>query len=443
MNVSKIIFLEDMMKIKILTLTAVLFIMFAASANSQMEKWTNEGKQALQSRNYTKAIELFTRVIDHNPKNLQALYHRGMAYLYSGKYNESIDDFSRAIQIDPKLSDPYNNRGLAYGYIGKVDEALADFNKAIEYDSDFAEAYMNRGSAYVAQGNYKAALKDINKAIKLDSKNPESFYQRGRLHNRNKDYKKAIADFTQSIKLGFNNPKVYQSRGNVYFKQKNYKSAITDYTKAISLDPKDTESINNRALSYESLGNTKAAEADRNRLYQITGKRLKPFDQIKFEKYYDKPGDVSIELPDDWHQRHMKSTDASNMIISLEKLNDDNGYFNVGATASMNRNMKKKYGVENQNEALEFWKGSQVKNSESYYVYDILLQKTMRIGAYTGFMNQVRMQSTQEAMPLMMYEVVVAFEDNLFYAYFQSPEMQFKYWDKIFEKAIKSIFIKK
>lgn len=419
-----------------------LLLLFTAQSYSQSEKWIEEGKIALQARNYSKALELFTKVIDHNPKSIQGLYHRGLVYLQSGRYNEAAEDFSQAIRANPKLADPYNSRGLAYGYLGKVDEAVADFNKAIERDSEFAEAYMNRGSAYVAMNNYKAAMKDIDRAIKLEPKNPESYYQRGRLHNRNKNYQKAVSDYNQSIKLGFNNAKVYQSRGNVYFKMKQYKKAAEDFSKAISLDPRDHESLNNRAMAYESLGNTKAADADRKRLYELTGRRFKPIDEIKFKTFRDKNSEVSLDLPEDWHQRHVKSTSASNMIVSLEKLTDDNSTFTVGVTTSMNKNMKEKYDVKNKDEALNFWKGSQAKNSESYYVYDILMAKTLQRGGYSGFMHQVRLQPTQDALPLMMYEVVFAKDDNLFYAYFQSPEMQFKYYDRIFKKAIETIIIK-
>lgn len=428
--------------LKFVIVYILIAMSFAGNAFSNEKVWLTQGKKAMQAKNYEEAIAAFSRVIEHAPNHKEAHFSRGEAYLFANQFNEALSDFSRVIEIDPYAADAYNYRGLCYGYIGSADNAITDFDKAIELDQNFAEAYLNRGSAYVSLMNNNKARKDFDRAIKLDPKNPSIYYQRGRLNYKLKKHKSAIKDFSKAIKLGFNYSSVYYNRGNAYFKSKQYKKAIKDYTKAIKLNPEDTEALNNRAMAYELTGNKKKAKADRAKLNKMAGYKFPLIETIKFAKFSAPKNCMTIEMPKNWHKTSSTDGDIIELLITQEEVKDIKDYYSVGVRLSYNKNMSKVIKVENEAELLEFWKGSVVQNANEYHRYDIYTTTTIRIGAFSGVLNKVALQVTPDSMPLRLYELGLVHGDTLIFGYFQSPEVQFGYYKKIFDKAIKSLKVK-
>jgi len=462
-------FLKNNMKKRILIFTGLLIFAAASSSLfSQEEIWDAKGQKAMQLNKFDEAIEYFGKAIKLDPRNKHTFYNRGLAFLYSSKFEESVGDFSKVIELDSNYADAYNNRGLSYNYLDKFDSSIADFDRAVRIDSNFTEAYINRGSANLGMGRTELAMKDFSKAISLNSQNPAVYVERGRLNYKTRRFEEAVDDFTKSIKLGMKSPKIYYNRGNAYFGLKKFDLAIKDYTRVLTEDSLNTEALNNRAISFENLyqqeqGNDSTnvkpkikkgkkaksnllelAEADRKKLFRITGTedRFKPIDSLKFVKYTNKSGDISLNIPDTWHLMENHEHSVDEMIITFDKISAFEEPYSVGVRLSINRDMDSLYKVKEPVALLDFWKGSMAKNAEEYYRYDLLSQKTFNRGTYVGSMNKTRLQVKQDYYPLKIIEVVLAKSDVLFYAYFQAPEAQFGYYEKIFEKAIESLYVK-
>ncbi len=419
-----------------------IFLM-TTSLFSQAEVWYAKGQQALKSKNYEEAVEYFTRAVELDPSNYKYYEKRGLTYLYAEKPGQAIDDLTISVDINPKNADAYNNRGLAFSFQGDLDQAINDFNRAIDIDPNFGQAYLNRGSIYIQFKNFDAAMKDFNQAAKYEPNNPEVYYNRGRLHYSRENYKKAAGDFSKAIEKGLNLGKVFYNRGNAYFKQKKYKQSIKDYTKALSFDAGDLEALNNRAMAYDLSGQDKKAEADRKRLADIRGvePEFPPVDKIKFKTYTDKEKHFWIDLPADWHAQTFADEEVSELIVSKEDPKD--GGYAVGVRMVFNKKMKEEYDIQGIAELIAFWEGSAQKNADDYYDYRIYSKKTMSRGAkYKGSLNLVHVKVTSESYYLQIYEMVMASEKDLFYAYFQCPQVQFEYYKKIFDKAIKSFKIR-
>lgn len=416
-------------------------IIICGPLHSQTNVWLIQGKKQMESGDFPGAVGSFTKVIDHDQNNFEAYYNRGMSYLFQKQYAAAVDDLSRAVDIDPENPDAYNARGLAVGYLGRVDEAINDFSRAIELDRQFAQAYINRGSAYISALKYREALKDFSSAIKYDPKNPSSFFQRGRLYVRQKELQKSVDDFTKAVQLGLNDPTVYYNRGNSYYKMKKYKKAITDYSRVLALNPGDTEALNNRAMAYEMSGNKKKAKVDRKKLNEMSSKKFPPIEEVKFNTFTSKNGDISVDLPAGWHVTYTEAKDESGMIISIEKVNTESDQMTVGVTMSLQKNMGKRYGVQSEPDIMEFWKSSVLSNAENYYKYQMFKTKSSMRGEWGSTLNTTLLQFSKEYYPFKMYEHILVKPNTLFYAYYQSPERQWGYYKKIFDKAIKSLKI--
>ncbi|WP_322800346.1 tetratricopeptide repeat protein [Thermoflexus sp.] len=123
-----------------------------------------EGMQRLLQGEHEEAMERFTRVLERDPGNAQAWFHRGMAYLESGRPEAAIRDFTESLRRkeDP---DTYYNRAMAWLDLRDLERALADLDAALRLDPEDAEAWNMRAIVEAERGDSARALQDIERAI--------------------------------------------------------------------------------------------------------------------------------------------------------------------------------------------------------------------------------------------------------------------------------------
>ncbi len=105
---------------------------------------------------YTCIIE----VIDDS--YIPAYIGRANIYTRNRDYERAIEDLTRIIELDPQSTAAYNNRGIINalqdgGETAYVD-AIADFESALDIDGEFVPALNNRAIIYIIQEDYDAAI---------------------------------------------------------------------------------------------------------------------------------------------------------------------------------------------------------------------------------------------------------------------------------------------
>ena len=114
--------------------------------------------------------------------NAEVYLGRGLTY-YNRADPEDLDgpkakalfasaesDFTRAIERDGRNAQALDMRGVVYTLLGDLDRAIADFAQVLTIDPHLgklrlAEAYCERGSTFHRAGNYDAAIADYEKSI--------------------------------------------------------------------------------------------------------------------------------------------------------------------------------------------------------------------------------------------------------------------------------------
>jgi len=168
-----------------------------------------------EQRDWERAINSFSSVIELEPDNAYAYDGRGIAYGSIGCCDQAISDFDTAISINNTVAGFYCNRGLSYYKKSMFDEAIADLDKAIELDTDVAVFYNNRGLAHRWREDYVSAVEDLDKAIKLDTDSIETHKNRGEVYAILGEYKKALADFDRELEINPNDADAFASRVTV------------------------------------------------------------------------------------------------------------------------------------------------------------------------------------------------------------------------------------
>jgi tetratricopeptide (TPR) repeat protein len=96
-----------------ITVTISLGAMCAAMAandentKSNVSSLTAQGYSCLQSAQFARALDLFTKAIETDPGSARVYSLRAMSLLGLHRYSDAAKDCDKAISLDPKLPDGY------------------------------------------------------------------------------------------------------------------------------------------------------------------------------------------------------------------------------------------------------------------------------------------------------------------------------------------------
>jgi len=116
------------------------------------------------------------------PGNAEAYLGRGLTYYNraaledpaepkrNALFASALSDFTRAIERDGRNAQALDMRGVVHTVLGDLDRAIADFAQVLTIDPHLgklrlAEAYCERGSTFQKAGNYDAAIADYEQSI--------------------------------------------------------------------------------------------------------------------------------------------------------------------------------------------------------------------------------------------------------------------------------------
>lgn len=108
-----------------------------------------------------KAIEMYNRLIEKDPKNFDVYLSISICYAKKGEWEASVDFCKKAIETNPKSYEANNQMGLVYYCCNELQEAINYYEKALglKPEGDY-KIYSNLGYAYEKIGQ-------IDKAVKL------------------------------------------------------------------------------------------------------------------------------------------------------------------------------------------------------------------------------------------------------------------------------------
>lgn len=104
----------------------------------------NRGVAKDNLKDYAGAIADFTKVLNTDNNDIDALYNRGVSKGKIKDFRGAIDDFNKLIELNPEESGAYLERGLIRVIMGDRDAGCRDFSKAGELGEAYAYEMINK-----------------------------------------------------------------------------------------------------------------------------------------------------------------------------------------------------------------------------------------------------------------------------------------------------------
>lgn len=185
--------------------------------------------------------------------DMDILYYKGNALIIIGEYEKARDSYTRIIELDNKEAEALGKRAYTYMRTGEFDKSLADYEEAIRLEPDHYDYYFGKYDLMLERKDETGAAAVLSQAAEIEADSKEDSFHQAQIHYYQGDYEVALSELSEGFAQGF--PEAHFYIGEIYAKQKDYATAIYYYEKYIEKgDVTETSVYNQVAYCYMKQG---------------------------------------------------------------------------------------------------------------------------------------------------------------------------------------------
>lgn len=152
----------------------------SAPSRYWLKWWLNRrGSAALMLKRNDDAMDTYRRVLKIDPSDEFARGVLGNLYAQKGDRTAAIEEFSRLVAHHPKNADGWFNLGFIHDERDELAEAERCFRNAVELSPALDRAWYGLGLVLIRQGRLDEAIVALKRNIKLQHFSPYGYYQLG------------------------------------------------------------------------------------------------------------------------------------------------------------------------------------------------------------------------------------------------------------------------
>jgi tetratricopeptide (TPR) repeat protein len=238
------------------------------------------GTEFLIRRELPLARKDFSKVLELNPRHLDAFLERGVTLYHLKQFLLAIRDFENVVRLNPNKAIAFYHKGACYQAMNNHQLAIMDFSRSLQIDPNLESAYFRRGVVYASSllvsniSRFEMSIKDFTKAIELNPRNIGAFYERGKAYMELGMTNQAINDFTTVIQYNPKSKNAYLYRGMIYQKLLSPEMAIKDFNSLVEYNPDYHIGYYRRGITKFGINDLEGAYVDISKAIQLNSKIL-------------------------------------------------------------------------------------------------------------------------------------------------------------------------
>lgn len=208
------------------------------SLKSVAGKMFNEGNDFKRRRDWTKARELYKKVVSIDNSIYQAHYQLGRVESMLKNNSAAINSYEDAVEAKPDFYQGWYALGLAKRSDGNDNGALAAFQKTIDINPGYAKAYCAMGDIYYKNNQVSKAKASCQQAIQVDGSYAKPYVTLASINIDNKEYDQALVNLELATTLDRKDSKAWYNIAQVNNILGNCEEAKRAARKSIDLSDK-------------------------------------------------------------------------------------------------------------------------------------------------------------------------------------------------------------
>ncbi|CAI5526188.1 unnamed protein product [Closterium sp. Naga37s-1] len=207
-----------------------------------------DGQKDGQKEWVKRAIADYSRVIDLDPSNAEALRWRGILSFNLKDYHAAEKDFQEAIHLDPSQSFVFRGLALAIGDSGRWRESLAVFAEGVRRHPQDADLWHSKGRAHKEVGEVDQAIEALQRALQI-RKAVATYQELVAVSRLVGDYRAAIRYAREGLQLDRGDMELAHAHASSLHALGDLAEAMRKYQAALALQPRDQDG-QREVLSY-------------------------------------------------------------------------------------------------------------------------------------------------------------------------------------------------
>ena len=134
---------------------------------------------AHQTGDLDTAGPIYKAVLEHDPKQADALHFAGLLSHQQGDDEQGIDLIKRSLEVFPGNAGAHNNLGNIYKRAGMSDEAIDAYSAALGINPGHADTWNNFGVLLRGVERMEEAEKALRNAVKINKQHAEAWHNLG------------------------------------------------------------------------------------------------------------------------------------------------------------------------------------------------------------------------------------------------------------------------
>jgi tetratricopeptide (TPR) repeat protein len=216
-------------------LFAVRCSLLGQSDETEIQKYSQEGQQALAGGRYSDAEQAYEKLSKLQPELAEVHANLGLIYFQQRKFDQAALELRQALRLKPSLVRVESLLGMSLSELGQYSDALPGLQKGFRSP----DPEIKRMSGLQLERAYTALKKD-NKAVEVAMemnrtypKDPEVLYHNGRIFGNF-----AFLSVQKLAQVAPESVWTHQAAAEAYESQGTYNSAISEYRQVLAKEPR-------------------------------------------------------------------------------------------------------------------------------------------------------------------------------------------------------------
>jgi choline-sulfatase len=219
-----------------------------------IDAWFMIGNEYYRRHEYAAAIARYQRALALKPDYDLVVINMANAYRAMGRDDEAMVGYRRFMELDPKNAQIRYEAAQILIDNGHLDDAAAELDKALQLEPKLAAARNALGVVALKHGDLAGAERDIREAIAAKPDVRLAHYNLALLAEQHGDFQRAVAEYKKEIELHGNSYKAAFNLGRLYEQLGDRTGQIEAYKQAIAMNSGFAEGHLYLAKLYLDMG---------------------------------------------------------------------------------------------------------------------------------------------------------------------------------------------
>jgi tetratricopeptide (TPR) repeat protein len=126
---------------------------------------------------------------------------RGRIHLQRKEYQRALEVFSEVIQADPRHAIAHAERANAHMGLGQPDQAMADCITAMRLDPKLVKLFVQWAVPWINNGYYQYAVVSCTAVLQVNGRSAEAYHVRSHAHAMLRQWDRAADDYARAMEL--------------------------------------------------------------------------------------------------------------------------------------------------------------------------------------------------------------------------------------------------